>query len=82
MAQSVQRLATGWVVESRRGGFFATIQTGPGPPSLLYNGYQVFPGVKQLGRVVDHPFPANAEVNEIVELYLYSFFGPSWPVLG
>ena len=26
-----------------------------GPPSLLYNGYRVFPGVKRPGRGVDHP---------------------------
>jgi len=26
-----------------------------GPPSLLYNGYQVFPGVKQPGRGFGHP---------------------------
>jgi hypothetical protein len=36
-----------------------------GPPSLLYNGYWVsFPGVKQLGRGVDHPPPSSAEVKE------------------
>ena len=26
-----------------------------GPPSLLYNGYQVFPGVKGPGRGINHP---------------------------
>jgi len=26
-----------------------------GPPSLLYDGYRVFPGVKRPGRGVDHP---------------------------
>lgn len=26
-----------------------------GPPSLLYNGYRVFPEVLRLGRGVDHP---------------------------
>ena len=26
-----------------------------GPPSLLYNGYRVFPGVNRPGRVVNHP---------------------------
>jgi len=26
-----------------------------GPPSLLYNGYRVFPGVKRPRRDVDHP---------------------------
>jgi len=62
--------------------FFAPIQTGPGPPSHLYNGSLVFPGVKRLGRAVDHPLPSSADVNEIIQLYLYSLLGPSWPVLG
>jgi hypothetical protein len=54
-----------------------------GPPSLLYNGYWVpFPAVKRLGRGVDHPPLSSAEVKEIVELYLYSPSGPSWPVIG
>jgi hypothetical protein len=60
--------------------FFATIQTGPGPPSLLYNRYRVFPGVKQLGCAIDHPLPSSAEVNETVDLYLYSLLELSWPV--
>ena len=48
-----------------------------------YNGYRVsFPGAKQPGCGVDHPPPSSAEVKERVELYLYSPFGPSWPVLG
>ena len=41
-----------------------------------------FPGVKWPGRGVDHPPPYSAEVKERVELYLYSPYGPSWPVLG
>jgi hypothetical protein len=54
-----------------------------GPPSLLYNGYRVsFPGVKRMGRGVDHPPPSRAEVRERVELYFYYSFGPSWPVLA
>ena len=53
------------------------------PPSLLYNGYRVsFPGVKRLGRGVDHPPPSSARVKERVELYLYSPSGLTWPVLG
>jgi len=36
-----------------------------GVPDLL-------PGVKQLGRGVDHPPPSKAKVEETVELYLYS----------
>ena len=48
-----------------------------GPPSLVYSGYRVFPGVKRPGRGVDHPLPYSAEVKERVELYLCS-----WPVIG
>ena len=50
VAQSVQRLATGWTVRgSNPGGgeIFRTCSDRPwGPPSLLYNGYLVFPGGK------------------------------------
>jgi len=36
--------------------FSAPVQTGPGPPSLLYSGYRVsFPGVKWPVGDVDHP---------------------------
>jgi hypothetical protein len=41
-----------------------------------------FPGVKRPERGVDHPTSSSAEVKEIVELYLYSPPGPSWPILG
>jgi hypothetical protein len=33
-----------------------------GPPSLLYNGYRVFPGVNRPGRGADHQPPSSAEV--------------------
>ena len=39
-------------------------------------------GFQRPGRGADHPFPSNAEVEERVELYLYSPSGPSWPLLG
>jgi hypothetical protein len=53
------------------------------PPSLLYNGYRVsFPGVKRPDHGVNHSPLYSAEVKERVELYLYSPYGPSWPVLG
>ena len=52
-----------------------------GPPSLLYNGYWLpFPGVKQPGHGINHPFPSSAKVKEGVKLYLSSPSEPSWPV--
>jgi len=43
------------------------------PPSLLYNGYRVFPGGKvRSGRDADPSPPSSAEVKNRVELYLYS----------
>ena len=41
-----------------------------------------FLGVNRPGRGVDRPPPPNAEVNERVELYLYSISGPSRTVTG
>ena len=50
VAQSVWRLATGWMVRGSNPGGGAIFRTCPdrpwGPPNLLYNGYRVFPGVK------------------------------------
>jgi hypothetical protein len=55
---------------------------GPGAHPASYTmGTGSFPGVKRPGRDVDHPPPSSARVKERVELYLYSPFGPSWPVL-
>jgi len=51
-------------------------------PASCTMGTGSFPGVKQPGRVVGHPPLSSAEVKERVELYLYSPFEPSWPVLG
>jgi len=62
-------------IECRWGASFsAPVQTGPGfPPSLLYNGYRVFPGVKERpGRDVNPSPPSSAIGHERVELYLYS----------
>jgi len=51
------------------------------PPSLLYSGYRVFPGVKSGGVWRWPPTPSGAEVKERVELYLYSPSGTLWPVI-
>ena len=53
-------------IESRWGRDFPPIQTGPGgPPSLLYNGYRVFPGGKvRPGRAADHSLPSSVAVME------------------
>ena len=60
VAQSVWRLATGWMVQIPVGGgeIFHTCPDRPwGPPSLLYNGYRVFPGVKSGRGVKLTPHP-------------------------
>jgi len=53
IAQSVQRLATGWTVwgsNSGEGEIFRTRPDRPwGPPNLLYSGYRVFSGGKAAG---------------------------------
>jgi len=63
--------------------FSAPVQTGFGAHPASYTvGNGSLPGVKQPECGVDYPPPSSAEVKERVELYLYSTFGPSWPVLG
>ena len=44
-------------------------------PSLLYNGYRVFPGGKAAGAWRWQLTPSSAEVRGTVELYLYSPLG-------
>ena len=65
-------------IESRLGEIFRTCPDWLwGPPSLLYNGYRVFPGGKERpGHDADPSPPSSAVGNERVELYLYSPFGP------
>jgi hypothetical protein len=66
-------------IESR---FSAPVQTGPGAYPASYTlGIGSFPGIKWPGLGVDHPPPSSAEVKER-ELYLFSHFGLSWPVIG
>jgi hypothetical protein len=71
-------------IESRWGTrFSAPVQTGSDAHPTSYTmGTGSLLGVKRPRRDVDHPSPSSAEVKERVELYLYSPYGPSWPVLG
>ena len=77
MAQSVQRLATGWKIRRSNPGEGKIFRTYPdrlrGPPSLLYNGYRVFPGGKGGRGVVltTHPHLV-PRFKKSVALYLYS----------
>jgi len=78
---SITRLATGWTVRASNPGGGEIFRTCPdrpwGPPSLLYNGYRVFPGGKERpGRDADPSPPSSAVGHERVELYLYSPYGP------
>ena len=69
----------GWGSNPGGAEIFRTRQERPwGLPSLLYNVYRLsFPEIKRPGRGVDHPPPSSAEVEERIELYLYS---TSWPL--
>jgi hypothetical protein len=68
IAHSVKRLATGWTVQGANPGEGEIFRTRPdwpwGPPSLLYNGYRSFQGVKRPGRDADHTPPSSTEVTK------------------
>jgi hypothetical protein len=69
VAQSVQRLATGWTIRGSNPGGGEIFRICPerpwDPPNHLYNGYRVFPGGKvRLERAADHSPPSSAEVME------------------
>jgi hypothetical protein len=70
-------------IESRCEAIFSPpVQTDPGAnPASQTMGTGSFPGVKRQRLGINHPFPCSAEVKERVELYLYSPYGPSCPVL-
>jgi hypothetical protein len=51
---------------------------GPTQPPIQCVPGALSPGVKRLGREVDHSPPSSAEVKEYVELYLHSPNTPSW----
>ena len=80
VAQSVQRLATGQMVRGLNPGGGEIFRTCPdrlwGPPSLLYNGYRVFPESKERPGYDADPHPFQCRDHERVELYLYSPYGP------
>jgi hypothetical protein len=86
VAQSVQRLVTGWTVRNRilvGAKFSALVQAGYEVHRASYTmGTESFPGVKRPRRGVDHPSLSSVEAKERVELHLYPSFGPSWTVLG
>ena len=75
IAQSIQRLATGWTVRGSNPGGGKTLRPRPdrpwGPPSLIYNGYRVFPGGKATGTWLWPSIASSAEVKEIIELYIW-----------
>ena len=77
IAQSVQRIATAWMVRgSNPDGdkIFCTRPDRPwGPPNLLYKGYKVyFLGLKYWRRGVQHPTQSNAEVKGRVETHTHT----------
>ena len=57
------------------------LAVGPTQPSIPWI-QGLTRGVKRPGRRVDHPPLFSAKVQGRIELYLYSLFWPSWPVLG
>jgi hypothetical protein len=63
VAQSVQRLATGWTVRGSKPGGGEIFRTRPGAhPASCTMGTGSFPGVKRPGRGADPPPLSSAEV--------------------
>ena len=63
--------------------FFACPDRPWGPPSLLYNGYRVFPGGKvRPGRAADHSPPSSALVMEEYSYTSTDPLGHTGPVTG
>jgi len=74
----LQRLATGRSGDRKPVGtrIFAPVQTDPGDHQASYTmGTGSFPGVKRLGRGVNHPPTSSVEVKERVDLYFQSLLG-------
>jgi hypothetical protein len=85
VAQSVQRLATGWTVRRSNPGGVRDFPN-PSRPALWPTQPPVqwelghFPVVKRLGDGVNRPPIRSAEVKERVQLYVYFPLQPSWQV--
>ena len=77
MTQSVERLATDWLIGDRMlvGARFSA-------PILLYNGSRVICGDEATRASYRTPTPINTSVKETVDIFIFSPSGPSWPVLG
>ena len=86
VARPVQRLTTGWTVRDRIpvGTRFSARPDRPwSPPSLLYNGYRVFPGGKvRPGRAADGSPPSSATVMEEQSCTSTHPLGHTGPVTG
>ena len=68
---------------SFRATFSTPVQTGIGAyPASCTMGTGTISVVNRPGRVADHPFPSKCRGREMIGLYLYSIFGPKWPVIG
>jgi len=69
-------------IEPRRDEIFRNCPDRPwGHPAFYTKGTGSFQEVKRPGRGVNHPPPSNAEVEDNVELYLFSPCGRSSPLL-
>jgi hypothetical protein len=68
IAQTVERLATGWTVRGSNACgieiFWTRSDRCWGPPLLLYNGYRIFPGGNAAGAWRWPPTPSNAQVKK------------------
>jgi hypothetical protein len=70
-------------IESRWGEIFRTYSDRVrGPPSLLYNGYRVFPGGKGGWGVMLITHPLLVSSLRKLKLYLHSPYGSSWACYG